>query len=106
MNRTLLSALLFSVAALAQDAAPKEAPAPAEKPAATKGAHPIPVGRPYLATKEAKLYHRERCKAAKEIKKDPSHLEFTWKAEAEQAGYTPCDDCMAKPKVKSKPKAK
>lgn len=105
MNRTLISALLFSVAALAQDATPKEAPAPAETPAAAKGAHPIPVGKPYLASKEAKLYHRERCKMAQDIKKDPDHMEFTWKAEAEQAGYKACEYCMA-PKAKAKGKAK
>lgn len=105
MNRVLISALLCSLAALAQDAAPKETSAPAEP--AAKTSHPIPVGKPYFASRDTKLYHHGRCKVAKELKQEAQHLEFTWKAEAEQAGFQPCADCMApRPKAKAKTKAK
>ena len=106
MNRALISAFLCSMVALAQEGAPKEAPMPAERPAPAKAAHPIPVGKPYIACKETKLYHRGRCKAVEAIKKGTTGVEFTWKAEAEQAGYKPCGDCMThQTKAKAKPKA-
>lgn len=108
MKRYLSLVLLASLGALAQEPVAKEAPTPAAAPTTEKTTRALPVGKPYLAAKEAKVFHRERCKEAQDLKKDPAHVEFTWKAEAEQAGYKACEGCIKvaiKAKVKVKTKA-
>ena len=98
MNRVMLALLLSaSVAALAQDAKAKPAPA-AKPPAAAKAAPAAPAAAPAKATaaivanKDSKTYHRADCKAAAKIK-DGNKTTFASAAEADKAGYKACKIC-------------
>lgn len=115
----LLGALTLGAQAPKAEPKPKAAKAeakPAAKPAATPKAEPAPKAeaapKPAVAEGEAKpaakpaksmgligctetkLFHRKRCKYAKMIKeKGTTCVTFTWRQEAIQAGFKPCDEC-------------
>lgn len=81
----------------AKPAAPKAEAAPAKSegaPAEAKAAPKPAKSLGLIGCTETKLFHRKKCKFAKMIKeKGSTCVTFTWRQEALQSGFKPCDTC-------------
>lgn len=83
-------------------AAPKVETKPVEKPMAAKTeaaeAEAKPAAKParmlnLVGCKEGKTFHKHRCKVLKEAGDKCVKVAFTWRQEALQSGFKPCETC-------------